>query len=246
MHYAGLPLMRHHVLTFPADPAAVAQSYQYTFGDCLLVAPVLAPGQRNQTVYLPAGALWTDFASVAAYDSATDGRFRLGYAPTLPGGQSVTVQAPLSTTPMFVRAGCIVATIDPAVDTLNAASDPRVTPLSALAGVLHLWLFPNASGAAAAVWDGAAFALTAAPGGKGWAFAASDPLARHLVLQLPLPAAPVGVAANASSVPMAAAWAAVAAASPPVAAPLSFWDAAQRVLWLALPPAWRAATILTQ
>ena len=37
----GLPLMRHLLLEFPHDAEAIAQDYQYMFGDKLLVAPIV-------------------------------------------------------------------------------------------------------------------------------------------------------------------------------------------------------------
>jgi alpha-glucosidase (family GH31 glycosyl hydrolase) len=37
---AALPITRHHLLSWPKDPLAIAQKYQYMFGSRLLVAPV--------------------------------------------------------------------------------------------------------------------------------------------------------------------------------------------------------------
>ena len=55
--------MRPLFLQYPEDPKAFDQSYQYMFGDDLLVAPVLQPGVENWTVYLPGKAhihaLWS-------------------------------------------------------------------------------------------------------------------------------------------------------------------------------------------
>ena len=33
----GLPITRHHILSFPSDQVAITQRYQYLFGDSLLV-----------------------------------------------------------------------------------------------------------------------------------------------------------------------------------------------------------------
>ena len=51
-----IPVMRPLFLQYPEDPKAFDQSYQYMFGDDLLVAPVLQPGVENWTVYLPGKA----------------------------------------------------------------------------------------------------------------------------------------------------------------------------------------------
>lgn len=38
----GLPIMRHHLFSFPNDEEALKQDYQFMFGDCFLAAPVVA------------------------------------------------------------------------------------------------------------------------------------------------------------------------------------------------------------
>ncbi len=65
--------------------------YQYLFGQEILVAPVFEQGGREQTVYLPEGE-WIEFETGVIYS----------------GNQYVTVEAPLSTLPMFVRSGAII------------------------------------------------------------------------------------------------------------------------------------------
>jgi alpha-glucosidase/alpha-D-xyloside xylohydrolase len=57
----------------------------------LLVAPVLAPGARRRTTYLPAG-LWWDFWTNA----------------TIEGGREVTREVDLETLPLYVRAGAVL------------------------------------------------------------------------------------------------------------------------------------------
>ena len=59
----------------------------YLFGPSLLVAPVMEAGQRQRSVYLPAGAQWTHVWSGETYE----------------GGQTVTVAAPLEEIPVFTR-----------------------------------------------------------------------------------------------------------------------------------------------
>ncbi|WP_129842745.1 TIM-barrel domain-containing protein [Streptomyces sp. RFCAC02] len=88
-HEEGLPPMRPLFLEFPDDGRAWDVADAYLFGPDLLVAPVLDAGARERTVYLPAGARWTDAWTGEAYD----------------GGAEVTVAAPLERIPLFLRDG---------------------------------------------------------------------------------------------------------------------------------------------
>lgn len=89
----GLPVMRALLLDYPDDPTAVAQDYEFLFGDDLLVAPVVKDGETQWGVYLPRGD-W--------YDFWTDRRYT--------GPLRVTVDAPLERVPIFARAGAMLAT----------------------------------------------------------------------------------------------------------------------------------------
>jgi sulfoquinovosidase len=95
----GMPIMRQLALLFPQDPVAVRQQDDYMFGDSLLVAPVMEPGQTERTVYLPKGR-WVDL-----WRSADAGLKRLKRAKVYKGGREITVPAPLEELPMFVRLG---------------------------------------------------------------------------------------------------------------------------------------------
>jgi len=87
----GSTLMRPLVMDFRTDAKAREVTDQYMFGPALLVNPVVEYKARSRQVYLPAGT-WYDFWT---------GR-------QLPGGATVTAEAPLETMPLFVRAGSIV------------------------------------------------------------------------------------------------------------------------------------------
>lgn len=88
-HESGAPVMRPLYYDFPADPTAAQVEDCYMFGPDLLVAPVLEAGATTRQVYLPSGCTWTDASTGACY----------------PGGQSVTVPAPLDVIPVMVREG---------------------------------------------------------------------------------------------------------------------------------------------
>ncbi|MBR5545378.1 MAG: glycoside hydrolase family 31 protein [Clostridia bacterium] len=85
-HEKGTPLMRAMFYEFPEDPACALLKDQYMFGGRYLVAPVMQPGARSRSVYLPEGR-WQDVDTGAVYD----------------GGQTVTVDAPIERMPVFER-----------------------------------------------------------------------------------------------------------------------------------------------
>ncbi len=70
----------------------------YLFGESLLVHIVTTPDLRESRVYLPRGCDWYDYFTGKKYE----------------GGQIVTVETPLNTTPLFVKSGSIVLTAAPA------------------------------------------------------------------------------------------------------------------------------------
>ncbi|WP_228370721.1 TIM-barrel domain-containing protein [Candidatus Korobacter versatilis] len=88
----GAPYMRALFMDFPNDPKALDIPDEYMYGPAFLVAPVTEQGATQRTVYLPAGSDW--------YNYWTNEK--------LHGGQTVVVQAPIDTLPLFVRAGSIV------------------------------------------------------------------------------------------------------------------------------------------
>ncbi len=88
-HDRGTPVMRTLFYEFPQDPHCWEVEDQYLFGRDLLVAPVMEAGVSKRSVYLPAGARWTN---------AWTGE-------TLTGGQTLTVDAPLEVIPLFLRDG---------------------------------------------------------------------------------------------------------------------------------------------
>jgi hypothetical protein len=84
---SGMPLLRHLALAYPDDDRAWVEEKQYLLGPDLLVAPVIEPGARRRTVYLPAGA-WRFWWTGQSFQ----------------GPAEVTVPAPVDQIPVFVRA----------------------------------------------------------------------------------------------------------------------------------------------
>jgi alpha-D-xyloside xylohydrolase len=88
-HADGIPPMRPLFVDFPLDAAAWSVPDEYMFGPDLLVAPVADYGARERSVYLPAGATWTN-----AWTSSVHA-----------GGTMAAVDAPLGQIPLFLRDG---------------------------------------------------------------------------------------------------------------------------------------------
>lgn len=89
----GIPAMRPLAFEYPGDSDIMQNETEFMFGDDLLVAPVLDDGARTRQLHLPKG-LWYDYWSGTEY----------------PGGKNITVEAPLSGIPIFVREGGIIPT----------------------------------------------------------------------------------------------------------------------------------------
>ncbi|CAI9407421.1 TIM-barrel domain-containing protein [Nocardioides sp. T2.26MG-1] len=116
----GMPLMRHLALAYPGDHRAASTDDEYLFGRDLLVAPVSTKGADSRQTYLPRGQ-WVELAR--AWRLRDDGRFNLRHAEVTRGRQTVTVQAPLQTIPLFLRAGAVVPLLPRSVDTLSEYGD---------------------------------------------------------------------------------------------------------------------------
>ena len=90
-HRTGLPLIRALCLAYPRDQDATLIDDAYLWGDHFLVAPVHQQGATTRDVYLPEGD-W----------------YLFGDSRKMSGATVVKVDAPLSTMPLFVKAGAIV------------------------------------------------------------------------------------------------------------------------------------------
>jgi alpha-D-xyloside xylohydrolase len=98
----GAPFMRGLFMDFGDDPKTADIGDEYMFGPALLVAPVTEQGVTSRDVYLPAGTDW--------YNFWTNER--------LHGGQTIHVDAPIDTLPLFVRAGSVLP-LGTAVESTN-------------------------------------------------------------------------------------------------------------------------------
>ncbi|MFC7598443.1 TIM-barrel domain-containing protein [Terrabacter sp. GCM10028922] len=95
-HESGAPVMRGMFFEFPDDPATWTIGDQFLFGPEILVAPVTHAGARARSVYLPAGASWTEASTGTTFE----------------GGQTVEAAAPLDVVPVFARTAHALALLD--------------------------------------------------------------------------------------------------------------------------------------
>lgn len=90
-HESGAPVMRTLFYEFPHDKKSWEVSEQYMYGDKYLCCPVLEAGTTRLSVYLPPltdGKKWSAFS---------------GDGTSYEGGQTVEVDCPLDTMPVFVK-----------------------------------------------------------------------------------------------------------------------------------------------
>src|SRR5579875_1847501 len=113
-HETGAPFMRGLFMDFGSDPKVAEIGDEYMFGTALLIAPVTEQGMTSREVYLPAGTDW--------YNFWTNERVH--------GGQTIRVDAPIDTLPIFVRAGSILPLGAPveSTDEKQAIAEVRVYP----------------------------------------------------------------------------------------------------------------------
>jgi alpha-glucosidase (family GH31 glycosyl hydrolase) len=162
---AGMPLMRHLALAYPADHGAAEAEDQFLFGPDLLAAPVLDEGSRERRVFLPPGR-WVDLWRSAVYRERS-GAIALRRASVLRGSRMVTVPAPLAELPLLVRAGAVLPLLPPGVDTLASFGrrDPELVTLAERRRSLRLLAFPRARSAARIYRDER---LTSVESGERW------------------------------------------------------------------------------
>jgi alpha-D-xyloside xylohydrolase len=113
----GAPSMRALFMDFPNDPHVADLRDEYMFGPAFLVAPITDQGATSREVYLPEGSDWYNYWN----------------HQRLKGGQTITVQAPIDTLPLFVRAGSILPIGKP----VESTSEPQA--------ISRIVIYPGAS-----------------------------------------------------------------------------------------------------
>ena len=160
----GMPLMRHLALAYPDDARATARDDEYLLGDDLLVAPVMEPGARKRSAYLPAGAGSTGGGRSALDDA---GAPHLKTARVLDGAGSAELDAPLDELPLLVRAGTVLPLLDPSVQTLADYGEGKAVRLRDRANLMRLLAWPR-GWRRTAISDDARESVVSAEARRGW------------------------------------------------------------------------------
>lgn len=95
-HETGLPIMQPTFVQFQNDKNTYEEGIDFLFGDHLLVANVVEPGQTVRSVYLPQ----SENRNEKFYDFKTRKIYQ--------GGQTCSIDVDLSSIPMFIRSGAII------------------------------------------------------------------------------------------------------------------------------------------
>ena len=119
VHQDDYTIQRPLVMDWRQDPRVWAIGDQFMFGPAILVNPVLQKGALQRAVYLPAAPHWYNFWTGEA----------------LEGGREIEADAPLSSIPLFVRAGSILP-MGPEIE--YADEKPQ--------GPIELRVYPGADG----------------------------------------------------------------------------------------------------
>ena len=90
-HRYGFPILRPIVMQEQEELSNHFRQDEFTYGDKILICPVLAPGQTSRNVYLPKG-YWYNFWTEELSE----------------GGKEVIVPTPLDTMPIFIKAGSVI------------------------------------------------------------------------------------------------------------------------------------------
>ncbi len=103
----GYPMMRPLFFEFPDDEEYYTVSDEYLFGSELLVAPVLNPGEKTRTLFLPKSVQWYDFFTNRKY----------------PGGNQYEIPVTINNMPLFVKAGSFIPMVQTVKTTDNYSTE---------------------------------------------------------------------------------------------------------------------------
>ena len=112
-HTTGSTVMRALAWEFPNDPSLAAADRQFFLGPAILVTPVLDQGYTNVSGVFPGvgkGDVYYDWYSLSAVNAKP--------------GENVTIDAPLSHIPVYIRGGNVIPTQEPAMVTRDARKNP--------------------------------------------------------------------------------------------------------------------------
>lgn len=120
----GYPPVAHPSMVYPNDPGGFDDPYIYLLGGDILVAPVIVPGATTRALRVPPGR-WVHWFTREVVTGPVD----------------ITVDAPIGTPPVYVRAGALVPMLPDDIDTLIDVDPPLVGPADR--PFLRAWSFPR-------------------------------------------------------------------------------------------------------
>lgn len=112
-HTSGATVMRALAWEFPNEPGLANADAQFFLGPAMLVTPVLAQGATTVDGVFPGigkGEVYYDYYNLTAITASP--------------GQNVTIDAPLSFLPLYIRGGYVIPTQEPAYVTRDARKNP--------------------------------------------------------------------------------------------------------------------------
>lgn len=206
----GTPILRAPAMMYPGDAALAAATFEYLFGEDLLVAPIVVDQARSRMVTFPTGS-WVNWWT----------------GEEIAGPSAQMIDAPLDRLPLFARVGSIIPELAPDVDTLTNATDPTIVTAAMRASQMPVKVFPGAS-RSFTLADGTLF--TSATSGNTWMFSvATAAMQRTLSLEILWPlvsqSPPTQVAKSSGMVALLGSQAALDAASEG-----AFYDATTGIL----------------
>lgn len=125
-HVKGDTVARPLFLEFPEDPSTWSVDRQLLWGPALLITPVLEPGKTDVTGYFPKG-MWYNLQMVPVEtlgslpSSSPASSFR---SIVHSKGQWLTLEAPLDTINVHLRAGYIIPLQGPSLTTTESRKQP--------------------------------------------------------------------------------------------------------------------------
>jgi alpha-D-xyloside xylohydrolase len=111
-YYDDGSIMRGLAMDFGNDVKTRKINDQYLFGHEIMVAPIYNYGDRSRKVYLPKGTSWYDFNTGTKYA----------------GGQEISINAPLTQIPLFVKSGAII----PSTEVMQYSDEKKDAPITLL------------------------------------------------------------------------------------------------------------------